>query len=650
MTIFYVSTTNELLSAISSASSGDTISLSSGTYSNVSLKNINFSGNVTITSTDPSNPAVLTSLLVKNSSGLTFSNLEFSELDPTKLYGFTVQGSSNIVLDHLDVHSVIGLGSAEASAPLLIRSSTNVTVTNSDFHDSRFGINILDDTGLTISNNYFHDIRTDGIRGGGNSDVVISQNTFTDFYPATGDHADAIQFWTTNTTTSASNITIDSNLVVRGAGGEIQGIFMRDEVGGLPYYNVTITNNEILGSLYNGISILGVESGSATGNTVIGYADQTSWMTVWESATMSFSDNTATTFLNSNGTASVVGSDGNVLYASSATTDEKQLVYDWLLAHPAVLYEQGATGDAMRSEFGISVTDTQITLDGTVFHRIEGTSGADTLWGNGTGNSIIEGGAGNDSLIGQATGITYLVGGSGDDTYTVRSTSTYVIEVANGGTDTVATYVNYTLPDNVENMRLMGTADLTVSGNALDNRIVAGTGNDTIYGLDGNDLLQGGTGNDYIDGGNGNDTITGGSGNNTLLGGAGDDTIKGGTGNDIIDGGTGNNTMTAGSGNDTFRFVTADLATYSTNTINNFTHGNDIIDLSLVDANKLTVTRNEVFTFLGQGAFDKVAGELRYDVVNGSAYVYGDLNGDGVADFAIVLKGVTSLSAADFIL
>ena len=648
MTTFYVSTTKDLLSALSKASGGDTISLASGNYSGVNLSNLNFASNVTITSTNASKPAVLTDLMVKNSSGLTFSNLEFSELNPTKLFGFTVQGSSNIVLDHLDVHSVVGLGSAEASGPLLIRSSTNVTVTNSNFHDSQFGINILNDTGLTISNNNFHDIRTDGIRGGGNSNVVISQNTFTDFHPATGDHPDAIQFWTTNTTTSASNITIDSNLVVRGTGAPIQGIFMRDEVGNLPFHNVTITNNEILGGLYNGISILGVDSGSATGNTVVGYPGQTSWITVWASATMSFSDNTATTFLNSNGTASVVGSNGNVLYGTSTAASEKQLVYDWLLAHPTVLYEQGATGDAMRSEFGISVTDTQITLDGTVFHRIEGTSGADTLWGNGTGNSIIEGGAGNDSLIGQATGITYLVGGSGDDTYTVHSTNTYVIEAANGGTDTVATYVNYTLPDNVENMRLMGTADLTVSGNALDNRIVAGTGNDTLYGLDGNDTLQGGAGNDYIDGGNGNDTITGGGGNNTLLGGAGDDTITGGTGNDIIDGGTGNNTMTAGSGHDVFRFVSADLATYSTNTINNFKHGNDIIDLSQVDANKLTVSRMDLFTFIGQHAFDKVAGELRYDVTGGNTYVYGDMNGDGVADFAIVLKGITSLSAADF--
>jgi len=650
MTIFYVSTTKDLLSAISSASSGDTISLASGSYAGVNISNVNFASNVTITSTDPSNPAVLTSLLVKNSSGLTFSDLEFSELNPTKLFGFTVQGSSNIVLNNLDVHGIVGLGAAEASSPLLIRSSTNVTVTNSDFHDSEFGINILNDTGLTISNNYFHDIRTDGIRGGGNSNVLISQNTFTDFHPAVGDHADAIQFWTTATTTSASNITIDSNLFARGTGDPIQGIFMRDEVGNLPYHNVTITNNEILGGLYNGISILGVDSGSVTGNTVIGYSGQTSWITAWQSATLSFSDNTATTFLNASGTTSVVDTNSNALYSSTATLDEKQLVYEWLLAHPSVLYEQGATGDAMRAEFGITVSDTQITLDGTVFHRIEGTSGTDTLWGNGTGNSIIEGGAGNDSLIGQATGITYLVGGSGDDTFTVHSTSTYVIEAANGGTDTVATYVNYTLPDNVENMRLMGTADLTVSGNALDNRIVAGTGNDTIYGLDGNDTLQGGAGNDYIDGGNGNDIITGGGGNNTLLGGAGDDTITGGSGNDIIDGGTGNNIMTAGSGQDTFRFVSADLATYSTNTINNFTHGNDIIDLSQVDANKLTVSRMEAFTFLGQGAFDKVAGELRYDVSGGNAYVYGDMNGDGVADFAIVLKGVTALTAADFVL
>jgi hypothetical protein len=45
-----------------------------------------------------------------------------------------------------------------------------------------------------------------------------------------------------------------------------------------------------------------------------------------------------------------------------------------------------------------------------------------------------------------------------------------------------------------------------------------------------------------------------------------------------------------------------------------------------------------------------VVGELHYTVVNGSAVVEGDINGDGKADFSIKLDNVTKLSAADFVI
>jgi hypothetical protein len=41
---------------------------------------------------------------------------------------------------------------------------------------------------------------------------------------------------------------------------------------------------------------------------------------------------------------------------------------------------------------------------------------------------------------------------------------------------------------------------------------------------------------------------------------------------------------------------------------------------------------------------------LRYEVKNGDAYVSGDVNGDGVADFSIRVVGVTVLGAPDFML
>jgi serralysin len=60
--------------------------------------------------------------------------------------------------------------------------------------------------------------------------------------------------------------------------------------------------------------------------------------------------------------------------------------------------------------------------------------------------------------------------------------------------------------------------------------------------------------------------------------------------------------------------------------------------------------KDDAFVFIGGSAFHHVAGELRYEVSGSDVYVSGDTSGDGVADFIIQLKGVSSLATSDFIL
>jgi Ca2+-binding RTX toxin-like protein len=693
MTVISVSNTADLLQAIAGADSGDTISLAAGTYSGVAIKSVYFASNINITSADPNNPAVFTDLTVRNSSGITFSNIEMSEVVAGKDYGFTIASSSNINLVNDTIHGLDNIGSGDESSPLMIRDSSDVNVINSEIYDVRFGISILNDTGVTISGNYFHDIRTDGVRGGGDNNLVISNNVFTDFYPADGDHPDAIQLWTTNTTASASNITIDNNMIVRGDGSAMQGIFIRDDSGVMPFLNVEIDGNTVLGSLYNGIAGYGIGTGVISSNTVIGYADQWSWIVVTPTSGVSYTDNTSTRYLVMAGATSVTGVDGNVLYSSANLTSgatvtafaltstsyswEATYVQNWLLDHPEVLFAQGDVADSLRATFGVIQTDSSVTLGDLSIALVHGTSAADTLYATSVGYSSVDGGLGNDTLSDRATGTAYLFGGFGDDTYIVHNSATHVVEYADGGTDTVLSYINYTLPDNVENMSLVSTTGLTGTGNALDNTISGSSGNDTIYGLDGNDTLNGGSGDDVIYGGAGADHITGGSGNDTLYGGdgndvlsgndgndiiygeagantlygnAGNDVIIGGSGNDTIEGGAGTDVMTGGGGNNIFRWRPADITTYALDTITDFVHAHDRISLSLLDADISSASVNDTFTFISTQAFHNVAGELRYVVQGGDSYVYGDVNGDGVADFGILLKGVTSVVASDFIL
>lgn len=172
----------------------------------------------------------------------------------------------------------------------------------------------------------------------------------------------------------------------------------------------------------------------------------------------------------------------------------------------------------------------------------------------------------------------------------------------------------------------------------------------------------------------GNDRLAGGVGEDRILGLIGKDTISGGAGKDVLQGGGGADRMTGGADADTFVFTsTADSAPGATGFINNtsvfnrasgagardvitdFTPGEDRIDLSAIDANT-KLAGNQAFKFLATAAFTSTPGGLVYRKFNepGSArdvtIVYGDVDGDKLADFQIELLGLKTLTAADFIL
>ncbi|MFN6538729.1 MAG: Calx-beta domain-containing protein [Nostoc sp. EkiNYC01] len=94
-------------------------------------------------------------------------------------------------------------------------------------------------------------------------------------------------------------------------------------------------------------------------------------------------------------------------------------------------------------------------------------------------------------------------------------------------TDTLTTYVTTTLPSNVENLTLKGTAKINGTGNNSKNFIFGNTVNNTLNGKAGNDTLDGNAGNDILNGEDGNDSLQGGGGNDTLNGGSGNDILIG---------------------------------------------------------------------------------------------------------------------------
>ena len=86
----------------------------------------------------------------------------------------------------------------------------------------------------------------------------------------------------------------------------------------------------------------------------------------------------------------------------------------------------------------------------------------------------------------------------------------------------------------------------------------------------------------------------------------------------------------------------------SANSILRFEHGADRIDLSAINSRLEAKGRKEFF-FIGDKPLSGHAGQLDYVKGDGFVLVQGDRDGDGVADFAIKVRGVTKLDAADFL-
>lgn len=280
-----------------------------------------------------------------------------------------------------------------------------------------------------------------------------------------------------------------------------------------------------------------------------------------------------------------------------------------------------------------------IDLTGLAFNS------ADTVSVNGAQISIGAAGvtdvltlASANDLSGYAITLSQETGGAGS-TITLSALAEQSngtgTKLTGGGDDSV-----YIMPGTLKNLSFQGTGNFTGTGNALDNQITGNAGDDVIAGGTGDDTLDGGTGNDTLIGGNGADILTGDDGN---------DVLSGGNGNDLLVGGAGMDTLTGGAGADRFRFNAAGDSTVSLpDVITDFSTGQgDRIDFSKFDA---ALTKAGSATLhLGGNAFTHSAGEVIQFSSGGNTMIAGDLNGDGMADFAIQLNGSKTLSHLSFI-
>ena len=279
-----------------------------------------------------------------------------------------------------------------------------------------------------------------------------------------------------------------------------------------------------------------------------------------------------------------------------------------------------------------------LNVNATVF----GTAMGETIIGGlrvlaGGGNDLIYAGAGDD-YIDAGRGNDFIDGGVGIDTldYSLSTSSIYmrwrIVQSNDHGRDQF-----------IQVERIIGTNfDDTMYGTTQDDLYLGMSGVDWINGHQGSDQLDGGIGSDILIGEIGNDLLIGGAGWDRLEGGEGWDTLNGDNGNDILIGGHGRDMLRGGGHSDRFVFTSErDTTVTWPDQILDFSAG-DIIDFSAIDANRNTAF-NDVFRFIGPSAFSGTAGELRFD----AGKLSGDTDGDGNADFAIIIWGNVTIQTLE---
>jgi Ca2+-binding RTX toxin-like protein len=216
------------------------------------------------------------------------------------------------------------------------------------------------------------------------------------------------------------------------------------------------------------------------------------------------------------------GADGDTLYGDSGNDiiagDDGDDIIDGGFENDQL--SGGAGNDSIIGGWGLDTLSGDAgddVLDGQGDNDIiNGGAGLDWLIG-GVGNDVLnggddndrlEGGDGNDTLDGGA-GKDVMIGGDGDDNYYIDTEEDRIIELADGGTDTVFTAAGYTITNiQIENATLTGSASVDLTGSRLSNILTGNAGDNRLNGGAGADQMRGGLGDDTYVVDNAGDIVT----------------------------------------------------------------------------------------------------------------------------------------------
>ena len=276
-----VSSKSDILRILKEVNTPTRIMVRPGNYGLLFLKDLAVPSGTVIQSADANHAASFEGIRLDGVRGLSFARLSIEPKASGPVagrYGMLVVNSRSINVESLAFRGPGSSVDSDFGAALMLRNSSSINVARSYFTNFRHGIAMLKLEASTIEFNEFEKLQTDAIRGGGVSRTRIANNVITDFSPKEKDHPDGIQLWTARQRERAKDIVIEDNLVVRGKGEPIQGVFIRDNRLRLPFEDLRVTGNLVIGGLYNGISVGGADGVRLLENTVISRPDQKSWI------------------------------------------------------------------------------------------------------------------------------------------------------------------------------------------------------------------------------------------------------------------------------------------------------------------------------------------------------------------------------------
>ena len=474
---------------------------------------------------------------------------------------------------------------------------------------------------------------SDTMSGGAGDDIYVVDNVGDIVTEALNEGTDTAQSSVTYTlSANVENLTLTGTVALNGTGNALNNVLTGNSAA-----------NVLTGGAGNDTYIVG------SGDTVVENANEGIDM-VKSSVTWTLGANIENLTLTGTSAMNGTGNDlNNILTGNSgANTLNGGLGADTMIGGAGNdTYVVDIVSDIITENLNEGTDTVQSSIPYTLGPNLENLTLTGTSAINGTGNelnnvitgnstvNVLTGNAGNDTLNGGAAADT-MIGGLGNDTYVVDDVGDLVTEALNEGTDTVQSYITYTLGANVENLTLMGTSAINGTGNSLNNTLTGNSAANALAGWVGNDTYVIGAGDTVVENLNeGTDTIqspitytlplnvenltltgssaidgTGNELNNSITGNCASNILTGGLGNDTLNGGLGVDTMIGGLGNDTY--VVDNIGDIVTEALN---EGADTVQSSITYVLSSNI---ENLTLTGSGAINGTGNELDNTITGNS--------------------------------